>query len=299
MGSLGPWGLGYSFLLMKLPRFEKGKVITAEDLNALAHAIERSWIKPGVGYLVREGSGGTVLQILGGRGPSSPPKRGRFTVTNAGNSEVKIAEGLVYEQNPDAKNGGSAAPTLIHWPTVGGTAINADPAPVLSVADGDFIYLKLATDEAGLITACTIEAQASAQVTVPHEPTPPSGSGQTGTYYFELAQVTVDSGKVTVDQALESDVVWQPERKAIFGVTDSVGPPAWNTALAPGTSGIEVTDQDGKAEIVPLGSTGSVAFQYCGASSPFFAMEVVNGMIHSMTSTQAVHDKIEVCTTAP
>ena len=287
---------------MNLPRKKSGDPVAAEDWNRVLDMLEQALVMPGRGYRVRRSKQGTVLAIQpgesgGGAGGSS----GRFTVTKGtGEGEghfVKISEGLVYEQNITAKEGDPPVdkPVKVHVPIVGAGLIDDDPAPTLAVADGQVVYLKVTTDAKGLIGAVSVVVDAADMVSTHHEPPNPlSLSGIEGTYYFELAEIAIASGKLTITQVWESDLIWRPtsihkkaeggagvemikgftdgewEHKWVNGLIEDEAEdpaPAWNAQLSAyqmGGDGLGVLATDGgdSADLKTAGAVCAVKFKY-------------------------------------
>jgi hypothetical protein len=92
---------------MNLPDVQRGMAILAEHIQRLNAAIRQSRLQPGVGYLVKESSGGTSLVINAGTsasGGGNAPVCEYFEVTNASDEtglKVKVAQNLIAGRYPD------------------------------------------------------------------------------------------------------------------------------------------------------------------------------------------------------
>jgi len=93
---------------MNLPDVQRGMAILAEHIQRINGAIRQTRIQPGVGYLVKESSGGTSLVIqarpnAGGGGGGGIPCQ-YFEVTDVSEDtalKVQVAQNLIAGRYPD------------------------------------------------------------------------------------------------------------------------------------------------------------------------------------------------------
>lgn len=100
---------------MDLPDVQRGMAILADHIQRINAAIRQSRLRPGIGYLLKESSGGTSLVIDratiggGGGGTAAPANPCPFqlsdysepTSTGELNLQVKVEKGLVANRWPD------------------------------------------------------------------------------------------------------------------------------------------------------------------------------------------------------
>lgn len=209
---------------MKLPeRVKPGQQVRADEFNALRDALAAAMLKPGPGYRVKQGPGGTSLAITPQGGAATDSRRPfqPYGLRNdAGTWKVKIAPGVISEQH--LLNSSSDERILI--PEVGGTDIfdgtgGGAAIPELSLAGfTSYIYLHFETDEDGNIDTTSqpeIVSTSSTQTSVHHEPHDGAGSGGVaGDYYFQIAK-TVSNGEtgnderpVLIHEGHQSNLFW-------------------------------------------------------------------------------------------
>jgi hypothetical protein len=90
---------------MDLPDVKAGMAIMAEHIQRLNAGIRQVRLRPGIGYFVKESSGGTSLVIpqgpLGGGGGSSLPCPFQCSdVSNDDELKVQVSWGLIYQILP-------------------------------------------------------------------------------------------------------------------------------------------------------------------------------------------------------
>lgn len=92
---------------MDLPDVQRGMAILAEHIQRINAAVKQSRLRPGVGYLLRESSGGTSLVIDrgtvggGGGGGSTIPCPFQCTDATEGSTlKVQVAWGLIWQRLP-------------------------------------------------------------------------------------------------------------------------------------------------------------------------------------------------------
>jgi hypothetical protein len=123
---------------MNLPDVQRGMAILAEHIQRLNAAIRQSRLQPGVGYLVKESSGGTSLVINAGTsasGGGSAPVCEYFEVTNASDEtglKVKVAQNLIAGRYPDGMGLGF-------------------PDFILEISGNSYIYAAIYWDVASLV----------------------------------------------------------------------------------------------------------------------------------------------------
>ena len=293
-------------------RVKPGEAVKAEQFNALLDYIEANQLRSGVGYRVKRGVGGTSLAITSQGGVSAAPKRGRFEVYGAlltgAQWSVKVAYGIVYETNIRLGDDPSdQVDTKIHNPTIDGSELTVSPPPQLDVTTGDFIYLRIATDEFGLITGATIEAFGTEQESLHHYPTDEAGSGAAGDYFYLLANFSVASGVPSIDQKFESDLQFGPDIALIesAGGTASVvkeydedtgfwkfrgvsgedyDAPTLNEELVPDPVGLNVSEGANAVNVVTQGVSTILYFKRSDETTNEAELHIKNGLIYKVVA---------------
>jgi hypothetical protein len=121
---------------MDLPDVKAGMAILAEHIQRLNAAIKQVRLRPGVGYLLKESSGGTSIVITrpqsaagtGGGGSTIPCP---FEVTDASDEDglkVQVAWGLIWQRLPT------------------GMFPDNDPPLVMDVSENCYVYSKIVFD---------------------------------------------------------------------------------------------------------------------------------------------------------
>lgn len=124
---------------MNLPDVQRGMSILAEHIQRLNNAIRQVRLRPGVGYLVRETSGGTSLLIdTGGGGGggtgSNIPCPFECTIASEGTElKVQVGWGLIWQMLPT------------------GMFPDNNPPLKLVVTETCFIYSKITFNKSTLI----------------------------------------------------------------------------------------------------------------------------------------------------
>jgi hypothetical protein len=156
---------------MNLPDVQRGMAILAEHIQRINAAIRQSRIQPGIGYLVKESSGGTSLVIQAG--PNSGGGGGvtcqYFEVTDASEGtalKVKVAQNLIAGRYPDGMgigfpafkldiSGNSYIYAAIYWNVVN-LVIGPDSDAITILQSDELLqntdtlqYILLATVETG------------------------------------------------------------------------------------------------------------------------------------------------------
>lgn len=93
---------------MDLPDVQRGMAILAEHIQRINAALKQTRLRPGVGYLLKESSGGTSLVIDrgpvasgGGGGGSTIPCPFECTEASEGETlKVQVAWGLIWQMLP-------------------------------------------------------------------------------------------------------------------------------------------------------------------------------------------------------
>ena len=121
---------------MDLPDVKAGMAILAEHIQRLNAAIKQVRLRPGVGYLLKESSGGTSIVITpgqralgGGGGGSTIPCP--FEVTDVSDEDglkVQVAWGLIWQRLPT------------------GMFPDNDPPLVMDVTENCYVYSKIVFD---------------------------------------------------------------------------------------------------------------------------------------------------------
>jgi hypothetical protein len=121
---------------MDLPDVKAGMAILAEHIQRLNAAIKQVRLRPGVGYLLKESSGGTSIVITrpqsaagGGGGGSTIPCP--FEITDASDEDglkVQVAWGLIWQRLPT------------------GMFPDNDPPLVMDVTENCYVYSKIVFD---------------------------------------------------------------------------------------------------------------------------------------------------------
>lgn len=118
---------------MDLPDVQRGMAILAEHIQRINAAIKQIRLRPGVGYMVKESSGGTSLLIdrgtVGGGGGMATPCP-YFEVTDASEGtalKVEVAQNQIAGRWPDGMGLGF-------------------PAFILEISQSSYIYAKVVFD---------------------------------------------------------------------------------------------------------------------------------------------------------
>ena len=152
---------------MNLPDVQRGMAILAEHIQRINAAVRQSRLRPGIGYLLKESSGGTSLVInrgtVGGGGGGTVCQY--FEVTDASDEaglKVQVAQNLIAGRWPDGMgldfppfkleiSGNSYIYAQVTYNT---TTLEIDPAPdaitilqsgTLQENTADSVYILLAT----------------------------------------------------------------------------------------------------------------------------------------------------------
>jgi hypothetical protein len=157
---------------MNLPEVQRGMAILAEHIHRLNAAIRQSRLQPGVGYLVKESSGGTSLVINAGTsasGGGSAPVCQYFEVTDASDEtglKVEVAQNLIAGRYPDGMgidfppfkleiSGNSYIYAAIYW-DIENLVIGSESDAITILQSSDLLqntdtlqYILLATVETG------------------------------------------------------------------------------------------------------------------------------------------------------
>ena len=223
---------------MKLPKkVSRGEAVKAEDFNSLLDFVKSLELKSGPGYLPRRSPGGTSLNLLrkgGGGGDAGAPPSFRMRSIRRGSGDdsevfyVKIEAGYVTNGNP-RDPGPIRTYNMVYVEGVGeegsNVALDADEAPEIAMAAGDFLYLKTELDDTGQVMEdvdvfAIVSADGDLEGTHYIPDSPEMGGATDGEHYrkiLELEAIAVDAGeppKVNAVQWYEGDVelspyVWQ------------------------------------------------------------------------------------------
>jgi len=129
-----------------------------------------------------------------GRGSAATSSQFKVSIRLDGATyKVKVRPGYVRTINPDS----AATEPVKDWmPTMGGTALDDDTAPEMTVTDGQTVYCRVTTTAKGVITtAPTIVAADTPEAGVHFQP--PSAS-ITGDLYLPIADVSITGSPVVV-----------------------------------------------------------------------------------------------------
>ena len=120
---------------MDLPDAQRGMAILAEHIQRINAAIRQSRLRPGIGYLLKESSGGTSLVINrgtvgggGGGGSTIPCPFECIDATEDTTMKVQVAWGLIWQRLPTGM-------------------LPDDSIPLkLTITDNSFIYSRITFD---------------------------------------------------------------------------------------------------------------------------------------------------------
>jgi hypothetical protein len=120
---------------MDLPDAQRGMAILAEHIQRINAAVRQSRLRPGVGYLLKESSGGTSLVINrgtvgggGGGGSTIPCPFECIDATEETTMKVQVAWGLIWQRLPTGM-------------------LPDDSIPLkLTITDNSFIYSRITFD---------------------------------------------------------------------------------------------------------------------------------------------------------
>lgn len=120
---------------MDLPDAQRGMAILAEHIQRINAAIRQSRLRPGVGYLLKESSGGTSLVINrgtvgggGGGGSTIPCPFECIDATEETTMKVQVAWGLIWQRLPTGMFPDDSIPLK------------------LTITDNSFIYSRITFD---------------------------------------------------------------------------------------------------------------------------------------------------------
>ena len=120
---------------MDLPDAQRGMAILAEHIQRINAAIRQSRLRPGVGYLLKESSGGTSLVINrgtvgggGGGGSTIPCPFECIDATEETTMKVQVAWGLIWQKLPTGMFPDDSIPLK------------------LTITDNSFIYSRITFD---------------------------------------------------------------------------------------------------------------------------------------------------------
>lgn len=118
------------------------------------------------------------------------------SVVRVGDEErIAIAPGYVINQHVQSDQHVKRI-----TPTMGGTAIDANPEPISPAA---FIYLFVETDSKGLVTSAEIQGSGTEQSGTHHVPPEDDTSGE---YHFLLATTATVGGRLTITKRITGNV---------------------------------------------------------------------------------------------
>jgi len=180
---------------MKIPDMPRKGFPVSETVGGIIRYLRANRITNVQGGKIRHSPSGSTIEVTQQRRSTSfdtKPPLWVSLVDDSGTWKYRVSAGYATYQNI-----GSGDVVGYVTPTLGGTSLEADPAPEGTLpGNASYIYLKVQTGAKGVITGTpTIEASTSAQTSGHHEPPDPDdGSGTLGTYYFLLAQTEDDGG---------------------------------------------------------------------------------------------------------
>jgi hypothetical protein len=188
---------------MRLPSLPRDGMSVAKICTDLINYLKVSRLTSVKGGRLRQTPSGQVLEIDTPPTPDpgiAPP----LWVTpfyDADDTEWKynVNVGHVTEQNI-----GVSSVIEYYVPTLDGTPIDADPAPIGVLPANDCkIYLQVSTDNKGRITSTpTIVSSTSDETSTHHTPPSPGSSGVNGDYYFLIAEFE-ENTESTIGSPLE------------------------------------------------------------------------------------------------
>jgi hypothetical protein len=173
---------------IKFPRKPKsGEPLTAAWGRDVVATMERIALMPGVGYLLKRGVGGTALEILAkGKGGGATPRY--LELRNASTSAGDVMT---------LKLGVTPAWVNETPPTLGGTAVDATPAPTHTITTSTWAWLKVV----GTFGATTLDPDTYVSTieftTTSAPPVANSLSGTGFVYCRALGNAVVASGAIT------------------------------------------------------------------------------------------------------
>jgi hypothetical protein len=123
---------------MDLPDVKAGMAIMAEHIQRLNAAVRQVQLRPGLGYFLKQSSGGTSLVIPqgttgGGGGGGIPCPFECSDVSEGRDLKIEVAWGLVWNMLPS------------------GMVPDNDPKLVIDVSSSCYIYIKIVFDTSTLL----------------------------------------------------------------------------------------------------------------------------------------------------
>lgn len=191
----------------------KTYLLSGKTLMAWRDALVADRILPGRNLTLADSPRGRVLHAADNdTRPNFSPRR--WERTSETQWKCEITPGFVVERLAAVA---VFDPAIIsHTPKIGSTALTAEPAPELTMLDGQYAVAKLPLDNKGKINGnIPITAETSlppGTLYVPPGWGPPSSvvAGETGEYWFPLFQLVIKDGAPTYIPWQQDDIEWDP-----------------------------------------------------------------------------------------